>query len=54
VLTIVVGTGPAALLLISSAPIADGSIASDKAKAIVAKDLLAFMDHQNFCVGNQV
>jgi hypothetical protein len=51
VLTTVVGDGPAALVLIFSAPIADGIIATDRATAMTNKDLLVFMDHQNFCVG---
>jgi hypothetical protein len=47
-----VGEGPAALLLDFSAPMADGSITTDRARAIATKVLLAFMVHQSFCEGN--
>jgi hypothetical protein len=51
VLTIVVGVGPAAFVLVFSPAIADGSTASENARVIATKDLLPFMVHQNFCVG---
>jgi hypothetical protein len=46
------GEGPAALLLDFSAPMADGSITTDRARAIATKVLLVFMIHQSFYVGN--
>jgi hypothetical protein len=52
VLTTVVGDGPAALLLALSPAIADGSIASEVISVIATKNLVPFMVHQFFCLGN--
>jgi hypothetical protein len=51
VFTTVVGEGPAALLLVLSTAIADGSIAKEIARVIVRRERLPFMIHQSFCVG---
>ena len=51
VFTTVVGEGPAALLLVLSTAIADGSIAKEIARVIATRERLPFMIHQSFCVG---
>jgi hypothetical protein len=52
VFTTLVGDGPAALLF--SPAIADGSIAREAISVIATRNLLLFMVHQFFCLGNQV
>jgi hypothetical protein len=51
VFTTVVGEGPAALLLVFSTAIADGSKAKKSTSDIAASERLPFMFHQSFCVG---
>jgi hypothetical protein len=51
VLTTVVGEGPAALLLVFSTAMADGSIAREIARVIATKEGLRFMIHHIFCLG---
>jgi hypothetical protein len=50
VFTTLVGDGPAALLF--SPAIADGSIAREVISVIATRNLLLFMVHQFFCLGN--
>jgi hypothetical protein len=52
VFTTVVGDGPAALLLVLSPAIADGSIAREVISVIATRNLVPFMVHQFFCLGN--
>jgi hypothetical protein len=52
VLTTVVDVRPAALLLIFSPAMADGSNAKDVTSVTARKNLLPFMVHQGFCWGD--
>jgi len=51
VLTTVVDVRPAALLLILSPAMADGSNAKDVTSVTARKNLLPFMIHHIFCLG---
>ena len=51
VFTTVFVLGPAALVLVFCAAIADGGIAKEKTSVEAMINLLAFMVHQNSCVG---
>jgi hypothetical protein len=52
VLTTVFVVGPAAFVLVFSAAIADGSIATEIASVAAMRDLLPFIVHQKFLCGD--
>jgi hypothetical protein len=51
VFTTVFVLGPAALMVVFCAAKADGAITIEKTRVKARMDLLAFMVHQDFCVG---
>jgi hypothetical protein len=51
VLRTFVEEGPAALVMVFSTAIADGSIAKETARVIATKERLPFMIHHIFCLG---